>query len=846
MNNKYCPLPGQKEGETEKREVSSEASRIDLPITGMSCASCAARIQNILVKMKGIDDASVNFAAEKATIFYNPSDVSIDEVIKSIREQGYGVPVSKVTLPIKGMTCASCVRRVQDALFSLQGVLSASVNLATEDAVVEYSPAQAGIRDFKRTIEDIGYSIVEVTEGEDIVEKERLEREREYRGLKIRILAGALLTAPLFLLGFWERLGLTAVVDIPRQTNFLLQLLIQTPVQFWVGLRFYRGAIAAARHRTTNMNTLIAVGTSAAYIYSVIATFYPALFEIRGYTAHVYFDTAATIIVLILLGRFFEARAKGRTSEAIKKLIGLQAKTARVVMDGEARDIPIADVEVGHIILVRPGEKIPVDGIIVEGHSAVDESMISGESIPVEKNPGDEVVGATMNKTGSFRFEASKVGRDTVLSQIINMVQEAQGSKPPIARLADKIASIFVPVVMVIAVLTFIIWFSLGPSPAFTYAFLNFIAVLIIACPCALGLATPTSIMVGTGKGAENGILVRGAEALERAHRINTVVFDKTGTLTRGEPVVTDIFSGRASEVKGNEMLQCAASAEKGSEHPLGEAIVRRAMAEGLELTEPSGFMAVPGQGIMARIDEKAVLLGNANLMRDEGIDISEMRETVEELSRAGKTPMYVAIEGRLAGILAVADTLKEDSTDAVHALHGTGIETVMITGDNRRTADAIARQVGIDRVLAEVLPEEKAEEVRKLQTEKKVVAMVGDGINDAPALAQADVGIAIGTGTDVAMEASDITLIGGDLKGVAASIALSKATIRNIRQNLFWAFAYNTILIPVAAGALFPFFGILLNPMFAAAAMGMSSVTVVTNALRLRKFAFHLPGNRR
>jgi Cu+-exporting ATPase len=845
MNDRYCPLPGHKNGETEKRKVSSEASRIDLPITGMSCASCAVRIQNMLVKIKGIDDASVNLAAEKATVFFNPSDVSIDEVIKSIREQGYGVTVSKVTLPIKGMTCASCVKRVQDALVSLRGVLSASVNLATEEAVVEYSPAQAGIRDFKRTVKDIGYSVVEVKEGEDIIEKERLEREREYRGLKIRILVGALLTAPLFLLVFWERLGLSAVVDIPRQTNFLLQLFIQTPVQFWVGRQFYSGAFAAARHRTTNMNTLIAVGTSAAYVYSVIATFYPALFEIRGYTAHVYFDTAATIIVLILLGRFFESRARGRTSEAIKRLIGLQAKTARVVMDGEVRDIPISDVEVGHIIVVRPGEKIPVDGIVKEGHSAVDESMLSGEPIPVEKNPGDEVVGATMNKTGSFRFEASKVGRDTVLSNIIKMVQEAQGSKPPIARLADKIASIFVPVVMVIAVLTFIIWFSFGPSPAFTYAFLNFISVLIIACPCALGLATPTSIMVGTGKGAENGILVRGAEALESAHRINTVVFDKTGTLTLGEPVVTDIISERTSQVTGSEMLRYAASAEKGSEHPLGEAIVSRAIAEGLKLADPSGFRAIPGQGITARIDEEAVLLGNTNFMREEGIDVREMRETAEELSGAGKTPMYVAIQGRLAGILAVADTLKEDSADAVRALHDRGIETVMITGDNRRTAEAIARQAGIARVLSEVLPQEKAIEVRKLQTEKKVVAMVGDGINDAPALAQADVGIAIGTGTDVAMEASDITLMGGNLRGVAASIALSRATIRNIRQNLFWAFAYNTILIPVAAGVLFPFFGILLNPMFAAAAMGMSSVTVVTNALRLRKFAFHLPGEK-
>jgi Cu+-exporting ATPase len=820
---------------------SPESKRIDLPITGMTCASCASRIQNELSQLKGVDKATVNFAAERATVFYNPPEASVDEFIKTIKDLGYGVSTSKTIIPIKGMTCASCVKRVQDALASLNGVLSVTVNLATEKAALEYTPEQVGMRDFKKAMRDIGYDIVEVERGEDIVEKEKREREREYNKLKTRLIAGAALTIPIFILVFQERTGLSAIVEIPEQISFLLQFIIQTPVQFWVGWQFYTGAIAAARHRTTNMNTLIAVGTSAAYVYSVIATFYPAVFEIKGYSAHVYFDTAATIIVLILLGRLFEARAKGKTSEAIKKLIGLQPKTARIIKDGREQDVPIEEVETGDIILVRPGEKIPVDGVVKDGYSSVDESMISGESIPVEKKAGDEVIGATINKTGSFKFEARKVGRDTVLYQIINMVQEAQGSKPPIARLADKIASIFVPAVMGTATVTFIIWFFLGPAPAFTYALLNFIAVLIIACPCALGLATPTSIMVGTGKGAENGILIRGAEALETAHKIKTIVFDKTGTLTKGEPIVTDIVAGYGLRVTGKEILQLAASAEKGSEHPLGEAIVKKAQEKGLELKVPTDFQAVPGHGIKAKIDDKIILLGNKDFMNDESVSIGELSQKAEQLSGEGKTPMYVAVDGTAAGIIGVADTLKDNSVSAINALGKIGVETVMITGDHKRTADAIAKQVGIDRVLAEVLPEDKANEVKKLQTGNKVVAMVGDGINDAPALAQADVGIAIGTGTDVAMEASDITLIRGDLRGVVASIALSKATIRNIKQNLFWAFAYNTILIPVAAGILFPFFGILLNPMFAAAAMGMSSVTVVTNALRLRKFSFSL-----
>ncbi len=838
MSDKSCPLP---EPEIRKEGgVSPESQRVDIPITGMSCASCATRIQDSLMKLKGVEDAQVNFAAERATVFYKPDEVSIEDLINTVKDMGYGVSVSKVTLPIKGMTCASCVKRVQDALSSINGVLSATVNLATERAVVEYIPTQVGMRELKEVVKDAGYEVMEVREDEDIVEKEKKEREAEYRKLRQKLITGVTLTIPLFLLVYWNKLGLSSIIQIPRQLNFLIQLLMETPVQFWVGWQFYTGAIAAARHNTTNMNTLIAVGTSAAYIYSVTATFFPSIFEIKGYSAEVYFDTAAAIIVLILLGRLLEARAKGQTSEAIKKLIGLQAKTARVIREGQEIDIPVDEVEIGDIVVVRPGEKIPVDGVIKEGYSSVDESMISGEPLPVEKKAGDEVIGATMNKTGTFKFEATKVGRETMLSQIIKMVQEAQGSKPPIARLADRIASIFVPSVMSIATITFIVWYIFGPEPAFTYALLNFIAVLIIACPCALGLATPTSIMVGTGKGAENGILIRGGEALETAHKIDTIVFDKTGTLTKGEPVVTDIVTDHGSRITDQEILQLAASAEKGSEHPLGEAIVNKARQMGIELIEPSGFQAIPGHGIKAEVYGKVVRLGNINFMEDEGIKIDGLRKSAEELSNQGKTPMYVALDDKAIGIVAVSDTLKENSIEAVNALHRLGVEVAMITGDHKRTAEAIARQVGIDRVFAEVLPEDKAKEVKKLQEEGKVVAMVGDGINDAPALAQADVGIAIGTGTDIAMEASDITLISGDMRGVVGAIALSKATIRNIKQNLFWAFAYNTILIPVAAGVLFPFLGILLSPIFAAGAMGMSSVSVVTNALRLKRFRLH------
>ncbi len=828
------PLPKGGEGRLTKGGVKGEvagAKKIDLPIKGMSCASCAAKIEKGLSTVTGVDRATVNFATEKATIAFDPSKAKTEDFVKTIKGLGYDTGIEKVILPIQGMTCASCVEKVERALNSTAGVIRASVNFATEKAIVEYIPGQATIAELKRSVEGAGYKVLEVAEGEDILEKEEREKKRLYLTLRNKVIVSALLSLIIFTGSFPEWFKFIPEI---LQNKFLL-LALTLPVQFWAGKQFYKGAIAAARHLTTDMNTLIAVGTSAAFGYSVIAAFFPNFFEARGLKADVYFDTAAVIITLILLGRLLEMRAKGQTSEAIKKLIGLQAKTARIIRNGKEEDILIEDVAAGDIIIVRPGEKIPVDGVIVDGYSSVDESMITGESIPLEKKSGDEVIGATINKTGSFKFRATKVGKETALAQIIKLVQEAQGSKPPIARLADVIASYFVPAVIIISVITFIVWYMFGPEPSFTYALLNFVAVLIIACPCALGLATPTSVMVGTGKGAMNGILFRSGEALETAHKLNAVILDKTGTLTKGEPSVTDIEC--RGEATSPLLLFYAASAEKGSEHPLGEAIVKKAREANVKLVDAEKFNAIPGHGLEAKVQGKEILLGNLKLMRDRGIKLNGLEKDAERLSDEGKTPMFLAVDKKAAGIIAVADTLKPDSKAAVDSLHRLGLEVIMITGDNKRTAEAIARQVGIERVLSEVLPEDKARHVKMLQAEGKKAAMVGDGINDAPALAQADIGIAIGTGTDVAMEASDITLISGDLRGIVTAIALSKATIRNIKQNLFWAFFYNISLIPVAAGILYPFFGILLDPMIAAGAMGLSSVSVVSNALRLRWF---------
>jgi Cu+-exporting ATPase len=734
------------------------------------------------------------------------------------------------------MTCAACVARVEEALKDVSGVVSVSVNLASEKATVEYLEGTQ-YADLKKAVEEAGYELgPEIEALEDVSETSQ----REIRNVRNRFIFAAVFTVPIMVMMFTPEFHFM---------HYIL-LALATPVQFWAGWRFYKGMWGALKHRTSDMNTLIAVGTSAAYIYSVLAVFFPGIFTSGGMEAHTYFDTSSAIITLILLGRFLEARAKGQTSEAIKKLIGMQPKTATVIRDGEEKEIPIEELQVGDLILVKPGERVPVDGIIREGHSSLDESMITGESIPVEKNTGDEVIGATINKTGAFRFEATKVGKDTTLARIVRLVEEAQGSKAPIQRLADVIASYFVPTVISIAIITFLVWFFAGPEPSLTYAFLNFVAVLIIACPCALGLATPTAIIVGTGRGAEHGILIRSAETLERAHKINAVLLDKTGTLTIGEPNVTNIIA--MSPLTENEVLRLAASAEKPSEHPLGEAIVRAAGEKGLELVPVTDFTADPGHGIDGVVSGKKILLGNLRMTQKRGLKLNGLEEQANKLWEQGKTVMFLGIEGQAVGLIALADTLKPDAPDAVRQLHRLGIEVVMVTGDNRRAAEAIAREAGIDRVFAEVLPEHKAQEVKKLQSEGKVVAMVGDGINDAPALAQADVGIAIGTGTDVAMETGDITLIRGELKGIVTAISLSKRTMRTIKQNLFWAFAYNVILIPVAAGVLYLVFrnnGVpsglqfafgergFLNPILAAAAMALSSITVISNSLRLRGF---------
>jgi len=743
--------------------------------------------------------------------------------------QGPQEETRKIILPIAGMSCAACASRIERQLQKKEGVVSAGVNFATGSATVQYIPSLVSFEDLRKTVEDLGYQVVA---RKDLAEGEGMTQEEESKILWRRFLVCAVLSS-LVLAGSMPHL-LPLISQVPRRILFYLLFILTTPVQLYGGWRFYLGAWKALKNRTADMNTLITLGTSSAYLYSTAVTFFPRFTQVMGIRPEVYFDTAAIIITLILLGRYFEAQARGRTSEAIQKLMGLRPQTARVMRDGREQDLSIEEVKVGDLILVRPGERIPVDGIVEEGRSSVDESMVTGESMPVEKKAGDQVIGGTVNKMGTFKFVATRIGKDTFLAQVIKMVEEAQGSKAPIQRLAVRVAAIFVPSVMIIALITFWIWYVWGPRPSFTFALLNFVAVLIIACPCALGLATPTAIMVGTGLGAEKGILFKNGESLEMAQRLNTLVFDKTGTLTHGQPVVTEVIP--LNERQETEILIMAGSAERKSEHSIGEAIVNKTRELGLELAEPEHFMALPGYGIEAKIGGKEVLVGNPRLMEERNIDHDPVAEQLEMLAREGKTPVIVALEGQLSGIIAIADRLKEEAPEAIRALKGLGMDIYMLTGDNWPTARAIARRVGINHILAEVLPETKLQEIKRLQAKGKVVGMVGDGINDAPALAQADIGIAIGSGTDIALEASDITLIRDDLRDVARAIRLSRWTLRIIKQNLFWAFFYNSLGIPIAAGILYPFFGLLLNPAFAAAAMAFSSVSVVLNSLRLKR----------
>ena len=815
---------------------------IELTLGGLTCARCPPAIERALRAVPGVLHAQVNLANALASVDYDPTRAKAVDLLKAIRQAGYGAGPAKVRFPIRSMHCASCVTRIELALRLTPGVVVANASLATNAVDVQYQPEQTSFAALRTAIESAGYQIAEPkrstdSQSEDLGPEEAAQRE-EYRTLLHKFWLAALIALPVMGLSYPSLIpGLREWMPAGSDTRRVVWAslgALSVPVLLWSASQFFSGLWDALKHRAANMHTLIAIGISAAFLYSVVAVADPALFPDVS-LAEVFWDVTDVVTALVVLGLALEIKAKGRTSEAIKKLIGLQAKTARVRRDGKERDVPIEEVVAGDAVLVRPGEKIPVDGEVTEGTSAVDESMITGESMPVEKHVGDEVIGASLNKTGSFTFKATKVGKDTALANIIRMVKEAQGSKAPIQRAVDLVSGYFVPAVMILAVAAFILWYLVGPEPRFVYATIVFVTTLIIACPCALGLATPTSLTVGIGKGAENGILIRSGDALQNAQRLDAIILDKTGTITRGEPALTDVIvAGGRNE---NEVLRLAGSLERGSEHPLGEAIVKGAEGRGLTLVATEGFAAVPGQGVSGRIEGHEVLLGNAKLMRDRGVAVEGLEQSWTRLAGEGKTPMYVAVDGAPGGVVAVADTVKTDSKGAVRALRSMGIEVVMLTGDNARTANAIARQVGIERVLAEVLPDDKAHEVQKLQLEGKKVGMVGDGINDAPALAQADVGFAIGTGTDVAIEASDVTLIQGSLMGVVTAIEISRATMRNVRQNLIGAFGYNTLGLPVAMGALYPFLGMLLSPIIAAAAMAFSSVTVVTNANRLRFF---------
>ncbi|WP_244495635.1 heavy metal translocating P-type ATPase [Ensifer sp. Root278] len=801
----------------------------------MTCASCVSRVEKAIRAVPGVTEASVNLATERADVRFDASTKSAD-IVKAIENAGYGAAEDTIELTIEGMTCASCVARIEKALKTVPGVTEASVNLATERASVHVTKGIATAAALEEAVRVAGYAAKRIT-GDESVDREGEKREQETRKLARSLLIAGVLTLPIFVLEMGSHF-IPAVHDfvmtnIGMQESWYLQFVLTTLVLFGPGLRFYEKGVPALFRLAPDMNSLVAIGTSAAWIYSVVATFAPDL--LPDGTANVYYEAAAVIVTLILLGRFLEARAKGRTSEAIKHLMGLQAKTARLVRNGETIEVPLSDVHAGDTVLVRPGDRVPVDGSVIDGNSYVDESMITGEPVPVEKIAGSEVVGGTINKTGSFTFRATKVGADTVLAQIIRMVEQAQGAKLPIQSLVDRVTAWFVPAVIAIALLTFGIWLVFGPDPALTFALVNGVAVLIIACPCAMGLATPTSIMVGTGRAAEMGVLFRKGEALQMLRNAAVIAVDKTGTLTKGRPELTDLET--AAGFDRDTVLALVAAVETRSEHPIAEAIVEAAKTKGLAIAEPAKFEAIPGFGASAEVTGRTVHVGADRLMAQLKLDVSAFAEQATRLGSEGKSPLYAAIDGKLAAIIAVADPIKETTPQAIRMLHELGLKVAMITGDNRRTAEAIAAKLGIDEVIAEVLPDGKVAALKKLKQGGRAVAFVGDGINDAPALAEADVGLAIGTGTDVAIESADVVLMSGDLLGVPNAIALSKATIRNIKENLFWAFAYNVVLIPVAAGALYPAYGLLLSPIFAAGAMALSSVFVLGNALRLRAF---------
>jgi Cu+-exporting ATPase len=802
-------------------------------IAGMTCSACANRVERAINKLEGVEKANVNFATETLTVDFNKEKLNSEKIEEAVVKAGYGVKKNKKTynFKIEGMTCSACANRIERVTKKLEGVETSTVNFATEKLTIKINEDEISYGDIKAAVDKAGYKLVKE---EDKVEEEQGKKKDEASKLLTRFIVSLILTVPLLVISMGHMVGMhlpTIIDPMANPLNFaLIQLVLTLPVMI-VGYKFYKVGLKNLFKLSPNMDSLISIGTLAAFLYGIFAI-YKIMQGDHEYAMHLYFESAAVILTLITLGKYLEAVSKGKTSQAIKALMGLAPKTATIIRNNVEIVVPVEEVIVGDIVLVKPGEKLPVDGEVIEGNTSIDESMLTGESIPVEKSVGSNVIGASINKTGFIKYKATKVGRDTALAQIVKLVEDAQGSKAPIAKLADVISAYFVPIVIGLAIIASVGWLIAGETPIFSLTI--FIAVLVIACPCALGLATPTAIMVGTGKGAENGVLIKGGEALETTYKLKTIVFDKTGTITEGKPKVTDVVTN--GELK-EEILILAASAEKGSEHPLGEAIVREAEEQGLNLRKIDKFNAIPGHGIEVEIDKKDILLGNKKLMLEKSVNISSLDETSDRLASEGKTPMYIAIDGNLAGIIAVADTVKASSKNAIESLHKMGIKVAMITGDNKRTADAIAKQVGIDIVLSEVLPEDKANEVKKLQADGNRVGMVGDGINDAPALAQADIGIAIGSGTDVAIESADIVLMRSDLMDVISAIKLSKATIKNIKENLFWAFGYNVLGIPVAMGVLHIFGGPLLNPMIAAGAMSLSSVSVLLNALRLRKF---------